>query len=178
VEDAQGEREVVYGREDWSQLQLAYAITIHRAQGSEWDNVVVVVSGGLENRVSSEPSRSALELAVANTKIARRYSGLAERLKHAVVDVAAAPAAEGDREQTGRSPTSDFEAWRRGGGIPSARRHQGFIRPLNVLALSLIDRTGQSSVRWLRSAVRRGFSPPAHNVIDAVPHLLAEKAAV
>jgi exodeoxyribonuclease V alpha subunit len=120
VEDAQGEREVVYGREDWSQLQLAYAITIHRAQGSEWDNVVVVVSqshylmlqrnilytaltrarkravlvvsGGLENRMTGEISRSALEVAVANNKIARRYSRLAERLKHAVADVAATPA--------------------------------------------------------------------------------------
>ena len=35
---------VDYQREDWPQLQLAYAITSHRAQGSEWDNVVVVVS--------------------------------------------------------------------------------------------------------------------------------------
>src|SRR5437879_13386386 len=44
MEDAQGERLVDYEREDWPQLQLAYAITSHRAQGSEWDNVVVVVS--------------------------------------------------------------------------------------------------------------------------------------
>src|SRR4030088_1276994 len=44
MEDAQGERVVDYEREDWPQLQLAYAITSHRAQGSEWDNVVVVVS--------------------------------------------------------------------------------------------------------------------------------------
>ena len=44
MDDAQGERLVDYDRDDWSQLQLAYAITSHRAQGSEWDNVVVVVS--------------------------------------------------------------------------------------------------------------------------------------
>jgi hypothetical protein len=44
MEDAHGERMVEYERDDWSQLQLAYAITSHRAQGSEWDNVVVVVS--------------------------------------------------------------------------------------------------------------------------------------
>src|SRR5207244_12981745 len=44
MEDAQGERLVDYEREDWPQLQLAYAITSHRAQGSEWDNVIVVVS--------------------------------------------------------------------------------------------------------------------------------------
>jgi hypothetical protein len=35
---------VEYVRDDWSQLALAYAITSHRAQGSEWNNVVVVVS--------------------------------------------------------------------------------------------------------------------------------------
>ncbi len=108
MEDAQGERLVDYEREDWPQLQLAYAITCHRAQGSEWDNVVVVVSqshymmlqrnllytaltrarkravivvsGGLENKETGRIYKTALEVAVANDKIARRYSGLAERL--------------------------------------------------------------------------------------------------
>jgi exodeoxyribonuclease V alpha subunit len=108
MEDAQGERLVEYDREDWQQLQLAYAITSHRAQGSEWDNVVVVVSqshymmlqrnllytaltrarkravlivsGGLENKQTGRIFKTALEVAVANDKIARRYSGLAERL--------------------------------------------------------------------------------------------------
>ena len=108
MEDADGERLVTYERDEWWQLQLAYAITTHRAQGSEWDNVVVVVSqshfmmlqrnllytaltrarkravivvsGGLENRQTGRIYKSALEVAVANDKIARRYSGLAERL--------------------------------------------------------------------------------------------------
>src|SRR5207253_11125436 len=44
MDDAQGERLVDYERDDWWQLQLSYAITSHRAQGSEWNNVVVVVS--------------------------------------------------------------------------------------------------------------------------------------
>jgi exodeoxyribonuclease V alpha subunit len=108
MEDVDGERLVTYERDEWWQLQLAYAITTHRAQGSEWDNVVVVVSqshymmlqrnllytaltrarkravivvsGGLENRQTGRLYKSALEVAVANDRIARRYSGLAERL--------------------------------------------------------------------------------------------------
>ena len=41
---------------------------------------VIVVSGGLENRQTGRMYKSALEVAVANDKIARRFSGLAERL--------------------------------------------------------------------------------------------------
>ena len=113
MEDADGERLVEYARDDWSQLQLAYAITSHRAQGSEWPNVVVVlsqshylmlqrnllytaltrareraviiVSGGLENKQTRRIYKTALEVAVANDRIARRYSGLAERLANVSV---------------------------------------------------------------------------------------------
>jgi exodeoxyribonuclease V alpha subunit len=113
MEDAHGERLVEYEREDWSQLQLAYAITSHRAQGSEWDNVVVVVSqshylmlqrnllytaltrarkravivysGGLQNKQTGAIFKTALEVAVGNDRIARRYSGLAERIERAAV---------------------------------------------------------------------------------------------
>jgi exodeoxyribonuclease V alpha subunit len=108
MDDVQGERLVEYARDAWSQLQLAYAITSHRAQGSEWPNVVVVVSqshylmlqrnlvytaltrarrravlivsGGLEHKPSGRIVKSALEVAVANNRIAQRYSALAERL--------------------------------------------------------------------------------------------------
>src|SRR5438874_9933179 len=41
---------------------------------------VIVVSGGLENKETGRIYKTALEVAVANDKIARRYSGLAERL--------------------------------------------------------------------------------------------------
>jgi ATP-dependent exoDNAse (exonuclease V) alpha subunit len=93
TEDAYGERLVDYEREDWPQLQLAYAITSHHAQGSEWDNAVVVVSqshymmlqrnllytaltrarkravvivsGGRENKQTGRIFKTALEVAVA-----------------------------------------------------------------------------------------------------------------
>ena len=41
---------------------------------------VIVVSGGLENKQTGRMFKTALEVAVANDKIARRHSGLAERL--------------------------------------------------------------------------------------------------
>ena len=41
---------------------------------------VLIVSGGLENKQTGQIFKTALEVAVANDKIALRYSGLAERL--------------------------------------------------------------------------------------------------
>jgi exodeoxyribonuclease V alpha subunit len=109
-----GEREVEYARDDWSQLQLAYAITSHRAQGSEWPSVVVVLSqshylmlqrnllytalsrarqraviitsGGPANKQTGHVFKTALEVAVGNDRITRRYSGLAERLTTLIAD--------------------------------------------------------------------------------------------
>ena len=108
MEDADGDRLVDYDRDDWWQLQLAYAITSHRAQGSEWPSVgvvlsqshymmlqrnllytaltrarqraVIIISGGLQNRQTGQMRKTALEVAVGNDRIARRYTGLAERL--------------------------------------------------------------------------------------------------
>jgi hypothetical protein len=49
-----------------------------------------VVSGGLENKQTGRICKTALEVAVANDKIARRYSGLADGLA-GVIGLRAAP---------------------------------------------------------------------------------------
>jgi exodeoxyribonuclease V alpha subunit len=38
-------RDVAYGKEDLSELALAYAITIHKSQGSEFQAVIIPVLG-------------------------------------------------------------------------------------------------------------------------------------
>jgi hypothetical protein len=48
--------------------------------------VVLVVSGGLTNKQTGMLYRTALEVAVANDRIARWYSALAERLEHAIAE--------------------------------------------------------------------------------------------
>jgi hypothetical protein len=107
--DGLDERRVVYEREDRWHLQLTYAITNQRAQGSEWPNAVVVVSqshylklqrnlvytaltrakqravivvnGRLSNRQTGAMYRSALTAAVANDpdRPALRWPGGAAR---------------------------------------------------------------------------------------------------
>ncbi len=44
-------------------------------------------SGGLENKRTGQIYRTALQVAVANDRIARRYSGLAERLERAIAEI-------------------------------------------------------------------------------------------
>lgn len=95
-------REVVYDFGELDELALAYAITIHKSQGSEFPAVVIPVTTqhymmlqrnliytGMtrgRNLVVLIGQKKALAMAVKNNRMSKRYSGLLERLKRAAGD--------------------------------------------------------------------------------------------
>jgi exodeoxyribonuclease V alpha subunit len=90
-------REVVYEFGELDELALAYAITIHKSQGSEFPAVIIplamqhylllqrnlVYTGVSRGKrlVVLVGQRKALALAVRNNRTERRFSGLLARLK-------------------------------------------------------------------------------------------------
>ncbi|MFB3904354.1 MAG: ATP-dependent RecD-like DNA helicase [Acidobacteriota bacterium] len=92
-------RPVTYDFDEVDQLALAYAITIHKSQGSEFPAVVIpmameqyillqrnlIYTGITRGRrlVVVVGQKKALGLAVRNSRVTRRYSGLLQRLKNA-----------------------------------------------------------------------------------------------
>jgi len=90
------DREVDYASDELDQLQLAYAITIHKSQGSEYPAVVIplltqhyrmlqrnllytAITRG-KQVVILVGSLKAIEIAVSNARVAERWTGLASRL--------------------------------------------------------------------------------------------------
>jgi len=94
-------RDVPYGFGEMDELALAYAITIHKSQGSEFPAVIIPVAtqqymllqrnliytGVTRGRklVVLIGQKKALALAVKNDRTERRYSGLLARLKDASI---------------------------------------------------------------------------------------------
>jgi exodeoxyribonuclease V alpha subunit len=90
-------REVVYDYGELDQVSLAYAITIHKSQGSEFPAVVIplatqqfmllqrnlVYTGVTRGKrlVVLIGQRKALQMAIRNNETARRHGGLLSRLK-------------------------------------------------------------------------------------------------
>ncbi|MBI3977779.1 MAG: AAA family ATPase [Chloroflexi bacterium] len=95
-----GDREVSYSPAEVVELQHAYALTVHRAQGSEWPAVVVALSSEHARTVGRNllytaltrgrravvlvGERAVLEAAVADESALARRTGLARRLKEAM----------------------------------------------------------------------------------------------
>ena len=100
------EREVLYDFNELDEVSLAYAITIHKSQGSEFPAVVVplamqhylllqrnlVYTAMTRGRrlVVLVGQRKALAIAVRNDRAAERFSGLYDRLVTSQIDLAVA----------------------------------------------------------------------------------------
>jgi exodeoxyribonuclease V alpha subunit len=92
-------REVVYDYGELDEIALAYAITIHKSQGSEFPAVVIPIATQQylllqrnliytaitrgKKLVILVGQRRALEMAIRNNKTSRRYGGLLARLQAA-----------------------------------------------------------------------------------------------
>lgn len=99
----EGNRRVHFEPGELDELQLAYAITIHKSQGSEFPAIIVPLASQhyvmlqrnlLYTAVTRGKSlviivgeRKALEMALSNTKSSMRYSGLDAKLKSALDDL-------------------------------------------------------------------------------------------
>jgi exodeoxyribonuclease V alpha subunit len=95
------EKAVDYDIADLNELVLAYAITVHKSQGSEYKAVVMplltqhymmlqrnLVYTGItraKELVVMVGTKKALGMAIRNNQVVKRYTGLAQRLQQAVV---------------------------------------------------------------------------------------------
>lgn len=91
------EHDIVYESGEWDELHLAYAMTVHKSQGSEYPvvilpllpshhmmlqrNLLYTAVTRAKRRVILVGTKSALHTAVANDRTRRRYTLLAERLR-------------------------------------------------------------------------------------------------
>jgi exodeoxyribonuclease V alpha subunit len=91
------DREIVYASDELDELALAYAVTVHKSQGSEYPAVIIpvhtqhfvmlqrsllytAVTRG-KRLVILVGSRKALRLAISNAEVSARGSRLADRLR-------------------------------------------------------------------------------------------------
>lgn len=96
-----GDADVVYERKDIDELSLAYAMSVHKSQGSEYPIVILPLTAGhhvmlqrnllytavtrAKKQVILLGTKAALYTAVDNDRMRKRYTLLAQRLSDAVV---------------------------------------------------------------------------------------------
>lgn len=94
-----GDRVVVYNKENGGELQLSFALTIHKSQGSEYPCVIIPVHKSHAFMLSRSllytgitrgkqlvylvGNADGLKRAIKNNKVKRRYTTLCDRLKEA-----------------------------------------------------------------------------------------------
>ena len=94
--DAEGARYISYQRSDWDQLELSYAISVHKSQGSEYPIVVMPLVWTLPTLMNRNllytaitrakqlvvlvGEKRALAVYVRQARAKERYTGLVERL--------------------------------------------------------------------------------------------------
>ena len=95
--DRQDDEYVCYSESEYDELQLAYAMSVHKSQGSEYSQIVLALMPGhyimlqrnllytavtrAREKVVLVGTRTALYTAVSNDRTKRRYSLLKERLQ-------------------------------------------------------------------------------------------------
>ena len=95
--DRQEDEYVCYSESEYDELQLAYALSVHKSQGSEYSQIVLALMPGhyimlqrnllytavtrAREKVVLVGTRTALYTAVSNDRTKRRYSLLKERLQ-------------------------------------------------------------------------------------------------
>lgn len=95
--DRQDDEYVCYSESEYDELQLAYAMSVHKSQGSEYSQIVLALMPGhyimlqrnllytavtrAREKVVLVGTRAALYTAVSNDRTKRRYSLLKERLQ-------------------------------------------------------------------------------------------------
>jgi exodeoxyribonuclease V alpha subunit len=91
------ERTVAYGFDELDEIALAYAISIHKSQGSEYPAVLIPLHTShypmlhrsilytavtrAKERVALVGSKKALAIAIRNVRVERRFTGLREKLR-------------------------------------------------------------------------------------------------
>lgn len=99
--EAEGPRRVSYDRGEWDELELSYAISVHKSQGSEYPVVVMPLVWTLPTLMNRNllytaitrakklvvlvGEKRALAVYIRQTRGQQRYSGLLERLAKTVV---------------------------------------------------------------------------------------------
>lgn len=77
-----GDRSVTYQHSDADALRLANALTVHKAQGSEWDHVIVLCHGMHKHMWSRQLLYTALTRAKKKVTLIGNYYGIGEALNN------------------------------------------------------------------------------------------------